>query len=133
VPLPRKLRVTFVWTNNLFAEVKMAQKVTVSLQDDLDGGPAAETVRFAFAGSEFEIDLSEKNANAFRRQIDPFLEHARRAGRAARTRPASRSAAGRKRTSRIRAWARQQGMDVSERGRIPAHITEQYVAATRDR
>jgi hypothetical protein len=57
----------------------MAQRVTVALEDDLDGGPAAETVRFGFAGAEYEIDLSKKNATAFRKAISPFLEHARTA------------------------------------------------------
>jgi hypothetical protein len=46
----------------------MAQKVTVTLEDDLDGGPAAETVRFGLDGAEYEIDLSKKNAAAFRRR-----------------------------------------------------------------
>lgn len=105
----------------------MAQKVSVSLQDDLDGGPAAETVRFALAGSEFEIDLSEKNARTFRQQINPFVEHARRAARAAN--PASRGAASRARTSAIRAWARDQGITISERGRLPASVVKQYRAA----
>jgi hypothetical protein len=59
----------------------MAQKITVELEDDLDGGPADETVRFGFDGSEYEIDLSKKNAVAFRRKLAPFVEHARKAGR----------------------------------------------------
>ena len=111
----------------------MAQKVTVSLQDDLDGGPAAETVRFALAGSEFEIDLNEKNARKFRQQITPFLEHARRAGKIGGARSASRGAASRARTSRIRAWARDHDMTINDRGRIPADVIARYEAATRDR
>jgi hypothetical protein len=54
----------------------MAQKVTVALEDDLDGGPADETVRFEFDGTEYEIDLSAKNARAFRTTLAPFLEDA---------------------------------------------------------
>lgn len=111
----------------------MTQKVTVSLQDDLDGSPAAETVRFALAGSEFEIDLSEKNARRFRQQITPFLEHARRAGKIGRARPARRGAASRARTSKIRAWAREHGMTINDRGRIPSDVIERYEAATRRR
>ena len=65
----------------------MAQRVTVALEDDLDGGPADETVRFGFGGSDYEIDLSKKNANAFRKQITPFIEHARRSGRGPVRRP----------------------------------------------
>jgi hypothetical protein len=65
----------------------MAQKVTVELEDDLDGGPADETVRFGVDGSDYEIDLSAKNAAALRRKLAPFIEHARKAGRGARRRP----------------------------------------------
>src|SRR5206468_9535383 len=59
----------------------MAQKITVALEDDLDGGPADETVRFGLGGAEYEIDLSTKNATAFRRKIAPLSgTPARRAG-----------------------------------------------------
>jgi Lsr2 len=63
-------------------EATMATKITVVLEDDLDGGPADETVRFGIGGTEYEIDLSATNAAAFRRQFAPFIEHAA-AGRAA--------------------------------------------------
>jgi hypothetical protein len=106
----------------------MAQKLTVALEDDLDGGPAAETVRFAFGGAEYEIDLSTKNAAAFRTQLVPFVEHARKAGRAPSRRPA-RTAASRQRSGDIRAWAKDKGLAVSARGRIPASVAEQYQAA----
>ena len=74
----------------------MAQRVTVALEDDLDGGPADETVRFGFGGAEYEIDLSKKNAAAFRRQFAPFIEHARKAGPGQPRRPGrdARQAAG---------------------------------------
>jgi Lsr2 len=81
----------------------MAQKVTVALEDDLDGGPADETVRFGFEGADYEIDLSAKNARAFRKKLAPFIEHARKAARS----PARRSArpsAGRQRSGEVRAW-----------------------------
>jgi nucleoid-associated protein Lsr2 len=107
----------------------MAQKVTVALEDDLDGGPAAETVRFGFGGADYEIDLSKKNAATFRKQLAPFIEHARKAGRAQSRRPV-RTAASRQRSGDIRAWAKGQGIAVSERGRIPASVVEQYQAAT---
>ncbi len=107
----------------------MAQKITVALEDDLDGGPADETVRFALGGSEYEIDLSTKNAAAFRKKLAPFIEHARRAGRGQRHRP-ERTAASRERSGGIRAWAKGQGIAVSDRRRIPARVVEQYQAAT---
>jgi len=98
----------------------MARKVTVVLEDDLTGGLAQETVRFAFAGTDYEIDLSAKNAAALRKQFAPYIEHARRAGR---------SVASRQRSGDIRAWAKEHGLTVSERGRIPASVVEQYHAA----
>jgi hypothetical protein len=110
----------------------MAQKVTVELEDDLDRGPADETVRFGVDGSEYEIDLSTKNAAAFRRKLAPFLEHARKVGRGQRRRP-GRTTASRDRSGGIRAWAKGQGIAVSERGRIPASVVEQYEAATTGR
>jgi hypothetical protein len=106
----------------------MATKITVALEDDLDGGPADETVRFAIGGTGYEIDLNKKNARAFRKQLAPFIEHARRAGRGQR-RP--RSSSSRQRSGDIRAWASQQGIAVSGRGRIPASVVAQYDEATR--
>ena len=107
----------------------MATKVTVALEDDLEGGPANETVRFAFDGAEYEIDLNNKNARAFRKQLTPFIDHARKAGRGPRRR-AARPGTSRDRSGAIRAWAQQQGLAVSARGRIPARVVEQYEAAT---
>jgi hypothetical protein len=110
----------------------MAQRITLELEDDLDGGPAAETVRFGIDGSQYEIDLSKKNATAFRRKLAPFIDHARRAGRGQRRRP-GRPAASRERSGSIRAWAKEAGIAVSARGRIPASVVEQYQAATTGR
>ena len=107
----------------------MAQKVTVALEDDLDGGPADETVRFGFEGTDYEIDLSAKNARAFRKKLAPFIEHARRAGRRP-VRRSARTSAARQRSGEVRAWARDHGIAVSARGRIPATVLEQYRAAT---
>lgn len=107
----------------------MATRTTLTLEDDLDGGPADETLRFALGGAEYEIDLSGKNAAAFRRELAPFVERARPAGGGSRRR-AGRSAAGRERSAAIRAWARERGIAVSERGRIAAGVVERYEAAT---
>ena len=110
----------------------MAQKITVALEDDLSGGPAEETVRFALGGTDYEIDLNSKNAAAFRESLAPFIEHARRAGRA-QPRRQGRAAAGGQRSGDIRAWAKAQGIAVSERGRIPASVTERYHAESNGR
>ena len=107
----------------------MTQKVTVELEGDLVGGPAGETVRFAIEGTEDEVELSAKNAAAFRKQLAPYIEHARRSGRA-QARRSGRTAAGRQHSGDIRAWAKEHGLAVSERGRIPASVVEQYQAAT---
>jgi|SRR4249920_514890 hypothetical protein len=106
----------------------MATKITVVLEDDLDGGPADETVRFGVGGAAYEIDLSKHNARAFRRKLAPFLVHARRAG-TGRRRPV-RAPAGGGRGGEIRAWAKQSGIAVSDRGRIPASVVARYRAAT---
>jgi hypothetical protein len=105
----------------------MAQKVSVVLEDDLTGGPAEQTIRFAFDGTDYEIDLNAKNAAAFGKQLAPYLEHARRAGRV-QPRRAGRTVANRQRSGDIRAWAKEHGVVVSERGRIPASVVEQYDA-----
>jgi hypothetical protein len=73
-----------------------------------------------------DSDLNAKNAAAFGKQLAPYLEHARRAGRAQPRRPGR---AGRQRSGDIRAWAKEQGLAVSKRGRIPASVLEQYHAA----
>jgi hypothetical protein len=109
----------------------MAQKITVALEDDLDGGPADQTVRFGIDGADYEIDLNTSNVTAFRGTLAPFIDHARRAGRGSRRRP-GRSASSRERSGGIRAWAKEQGIAVSDRGRIPASVVEQYEAATKD-
>jgi hypothetical protein len=105
----------------------MATKITVALEDDLDGGPADETMRFAIGGTAYEIDLNKKNARAFRKQLAPFIEYARKANRGQRR---LRTSSTRQRSGDIRAWAKQQGIAVSGRGRIPASVVAQYDAAT---
>ena len=108
----------------------MATKITVILEDDLDGGPAKETVRFGLDGVQYEIDLSKKHARAFRKHLAPYVEHARKAGPGQRRGPA-RTAASRQRSVEIRAWAKARDLLVSDRGRIPASIVDQYQAATK--
>jgi hypothetical protein len=85
-------------------------------------------VRFAFEGTDYEIDLNARNAAALGKQLALYIEHARRAGRPQDRRP-GRTAAGRQRSGDIRAWAKEQGLAVSERGRIPASVVEQYHVA----
>jgi hypothetical protein len=105
----------------------MAQKTLVILEDDLDGGEADETVSFSLDGVAYEIDLSSKNAGKLRDSLASYVGSARRVGgRATRGRARGAARTGTARTSEIRDWARAQGLEVSERGRIPQAIVEQY-------
>lgn len=108
----------------------MAQKVEVLLVDDLDGGTADETVHFSLDGTDYEIDLSVANGDKLRAVLEPFAEKGRKAPRGGtkQGRPA-RSATNRERTAEIRAWAKQNGFQVNDRGRIPHEIIERYQAA----
>lgn len=110
----------------------MAIRTTVALEDDLEGGPATETVQFSLGGREYEIDLNAKNASRFRGQLAPFIDHARPVSASHRRRPV-RSTASRQRSAAIRAWAKQQGIALSDRGRIPASVIEQYQATAKSR
>ena len=96
----------------------MAQKITVALEDDLDGGPAEETLRFGIGTAEYEIDLNKKNATALRQRLAPFIDHARKAGRGPR-RQTARTAASRERSGDIRAWAKDQASRSATAGASP--------------
>lgn len=107
----------------------MAQKTLVVLEDDIDGGEAEVTVKFSLEGVSYEIDLSEKNANKMRDDLAKYTGAGRRlGGRSGRGRAGSRGA-GRNRSAQVREWARSQGLKVSDRGRIPGDIVNQYDAA----
>lgn len=88
--------------------------------------------RFSIGGTDYEIDLSTNNDAVFRQQLAPYIEHARKAGTRQRHRP-GRTAASRECSADIRAWATQQAIVLSDRGRIPATIAQQYQAATEGR
>jgi hypothetical protein len=112
----------------------MAQKHIVQLIDDIDGGDASETVSFALDGTNYEIDLSDRNAARLRDALAEFVGHARRANRATRAAASSspkRSRNGRgdrEQTAAIREWARKNGFKVGEKGRIPGDVLEAYHA-----
>lgn len=106
----------------------MAQKVHIVLVDDVDGSEASETVTFGMDGVAYEIDLSAENAAKLRDAVAPFVGHARRVGgRKASGRRAS--AAGGPAASDIREWARENGFELSDRGRVPAEVRQAYDAA----
>ncbi|HEX3791490.1 MAG TPA: Lsr2 family protein [Pseudonocardiaceae bacterium] len=106
----------------------MAQKTIVHLIDDVDGGEADETVTFSLDGIEYTIDLSSGNANELRSSLGEFVEAARRTGGKSAPAKAAKSGAASDRAENqaIREWARNAGHQVSERGRIPADIVNQF-------
>lgn len=111
----------------------MAQKVLVSLVDDLDGSEAEETIEFGLDGVAYQIDLSTDNAEELRDALAQFIEHARRAGGRKRATPKAAAKAAvarpvidREQNQAIRAWARKNGYQVSDRGRIPSEVVEAY-------
>ena len=111
----------------------MAQKVTVTLVDDLDGGTAEETVEFGIDGVSYEIDLSAGNAGKLRDSLADYVSNARKAGgRRKAPSPARRASSGgrasvdREQNAAIREWARKNGFNVSDRGRIPAEVLDAY-------
>ena len=100
--------------------------------DDLDGREADGTVRFALDGIDYEIDLNTKHAQELRDALARYLSASRRVGGAAR-RPArsGRSApASGLNTTEVREWAKTQGIDVKDRGRVPAELVVKFKAAT---
>jgi uncharacterized membrane protein YgcG len=117
----------------------MAQRVNVVLVDDIDGTDAVETVSFAIDGVDYEIDLSEKHAADLRDAVSLYIGHARRTGgrRKGRGRSSGAGASGGSAGSGgsgasaadIRAWARENGWEVPERGRVSAEVREAYAAA----
>jgi hypothetical protein len=106
----------------------MAQKVQVLLIDDLEGGDAHETVTFGLDGRTYEIDLKDKNAEKLRATLEGFVKAGRRTGGRA-GRKAGPKAAGGSDTAEIRAWAKANGYDVNDRGRVPAGVREAYEKA----
>ena len=105
------------------------RNVTVVLIDDLDQAKADETISFSLDGRDYEIDLSKAHAGELRKMANRYITAARRARAAVRQRPGRRTQADRERARRIRAWAVENGLMTSERGRIPEHVTHEYEAA----
>jgi len=100
----------------------MAQKTIVILTDDIDGGDANRTVTFSLDGTNYEIDLSDANIANLTTALEPFINAARKVGR-------GRSQSGTSKTSdlaAVRSWARDQGMQVSARGRVSQEILTAY-------
>lgn len=117
----------------------MAQVQQTVLIDDVEGGDAVETITFSLDGVSYEIDLNEKNAASLREALATWVGHARKvsgrgpsAGRGTRSRARSGGTTGGGAgddTAAVRAWARENGHQVNDRGRVSGTVLEAYRAA----
>src|ERR1700722_955938 len=107
----------------------MAQRIQTLLIDDLDGAEAAGTVRFGLDGTEYEIDLSAAHSEELRKALGLYLAHARRPGGTGRSAARGRRGSAVD-TAKVREWAKGQGIEVKDRGRVPADVLERYKTAT---
>jgi hypothetical protein len=104
----------------------VAQKVSVTYACDYDDKEIPDgqqrSITFGLDGQEYEIDLCVKHSEKFTEVVEKFAVHARRGTTVKGTRRRRRTAANRQRSAEIRAWAKKNGIEVSDRGRIPAHV-----------
>ncbi|GAW48807.1 MULTISPECIES: histone-like nucleoid-structuring protein Lsr2 [unclassified Nocardioides] len=107
----------------------MAQKVSIVLVDDLDGSEATETVSFGLDGTSYEIDLNDKNAAKLRDALSGYVGHGRKVGAAPRRGRKSAASTSGPSAAEIRDWARSNGHDVPDRGRVSAEVREAFAAA----
>jgi len=110
----------------------MVQKTQIVLIDDINGDAADETVTFALDGVTYEIDLTAGHAAELRDALATWIGHARKAGRSSNAAPRTagrRTSADRAQLAKIRAWARENGFNVSERGRISGEVVAAFEAA----
>lgn len=104
----------------------MAQKIQTLFIDDLDGGEAAGTIRFGLDGTEYEIDLSVAHSEELRTILERYIRHARRTGGTARRAARGSRGSSAVDTAKVREWAKEQGIEIKERGRVPANVVEKY-------
>ena len=114
----------------------MAKTTIVQVSDDLDGSANASEVRFAFEGTEYAIDLSSKNRKALEKALRPYVEAGTKVSgrRSAATRSARAKRSGNSGNSAVdlaavRAWAKENGHQVSDRGRLPKAVLDAYTAS----
>jgi hypothetical protein len=107
----------------------VAQRVQVQLVDDLSGEEAQETVRFGLDGTNYEIDLTEQNAEALRTALAEYVGRGRKAGSGRQPATSPKTASSRSKredTQQIRQWAQENGFNPSSRGRITQSIIDAY-------
>lgn len=104
----------------------MAQKVSIILVDDIDGSEATQTVSFGLDGTTYEIDLNDKNAGKLRDALATYVGHGRKVGAAPRRGRRSAAPADVPSAKEVREWARANGFDVPDRGRVSADVRAAY-------
>jgi hypothetical protein len=108
----------------------MAQQIQTLFIDDIDGGAADGTVRFGLDGADYEIDLSGEHSDELRKALGKYIEHSRKVGgtgrRAARGGRGSHGVD----AAKVREWAKGNGYDIKDRGRVSADLVEKYQAAS---
>ena len=106
----------------------MAKRVITTLEDDLDGSEAIETINFSIDGTEYEIDLNDAHATELRGALNKYTSVARKT--TGRARPARKPGGiGGTDTKAVRAWAIENGIAISSRGRVQADVVARYEAA----
>lgn len=105
----------------------MVQKIVQTLIDDIDGSLAEHTIPFSLNGIEYSIDLSNANAAAMQRVMEPWITHAQRTGGRKSTKgPLALTTTPRRNLTAVREWALDNGIEVADRGRISADVMAQY-------
>jgi Lsr2 len=104
----------------------MATRMVTELQDDIDGSNATQTIQFALEGIEYEIDLSDRNANRLRGSLAEFIGHARKVSGRHRGKAAPSAQTDKSQASAMRDWLKQHGYEVADRGRIPDWLQRAY-------
>jgi Lsr2 len=108
----------------------MAQRIQTLFIDDIDGGAADGTVRFGLDGTDYEIDLSGEHTDELRSALGKFIEHSRKVGGTARRSARGVRSAPAVDTAKVREWAKGNGYDIKDRGRVPAELVAKYQEAS---
>ena len=107
----------------------MATKTITSITDDIDGTDGAETVLFSYDGKSYSIDLADKNKKAFEKALEPYFKAAR--STVARRVSTASTSSNKEELASIRTWAKENGLAISDRGRVSAEIREAFAAANK--
>jgi Lsr2 len=107
----------------------MAQRTQVVFTDDVDGSEAIGTVKFGLEGTAYEVDLSQKNADKLTKVLAPYIAAARKTANSPARRAAKSTRPAGPRPQEVRAWAKDQGIEVKDKGRVPAELIVKFQAA----